>query len=67
MKTRALKIKDIPSVNSITQACTLSVSDDTLTLHDRDFAAGFVQTVETGTVLINYGKLFAVPEYCAGG
>lgn len=54
-------------LNSITQACTLSVSDDTLTLHDRDFAAGFVQTVETGTVLINYGKLFAVPEYCAGG
>ena len=46
-------------LNSITQACTLSVSDDTLTLHDRDFAAGFVQTVETGTVLINYGKLFA--------
>lgn len=54
-------------LNSITQACTLSVSDDTLTLHDRDFAAGFVQTVETGIVLINYGKLFAVPEYCAGG
>ena len=54
-------------LNSITQACTLSVSDDTLTLHDRDFVAGFVQTVETGIVLINYGKLFAVPEYCAGG
>lgn len=52
-------------VNVIASAC--SISSDNLILTDKDVTAGFVQTVETGSVLLEYGKLTANADYCAGG
>ena len=52
-------------LDTITDSC--SINSDDLILHDRETAASFVQSVETGTALIAYGKYFSLPEYCAGG
>ncbi len=52
-------------VKSIAASCT--ISSDNLTLKIEDRIADFRQSVETGVVLLEYGKLTARQDYCNGG
>ncbi len=53
------------SLAAITNAC--SINSDELILQDKETPSSFIQSLETGVALIDYGKYFSAPEYCAGG
>lgn len=54
-----------PCLKAITALCT--ISSDNLLLQEKDLPVGFVQTVETGSILLEYGKLTFDEKYKSGG
>lgn len=52
-------------LTAIATACKLN--GDTLLLTENDVPLSFVQTIETSSALIEYGKFISNPEYCSGG
>ncbi|WP_147613211.1 hypothetical protein [Treponema pectinovorum] len=54
-----------PCLKAITDLCT--ISSDNLIIHEKDGNASFVQTIETGSVLLDYGNLTFDEKYKRGG